>query len=162
MVPGRKQYVWIVLLLLIVGGLAGSIILRGLDSETGIPVVPPKDCRQEKRKKIIVPMKGKRDGVTNESRRSSTLREKLQKELPPGYDLPKGEPRLDRDDEGNIYYVFPDHTFISPRVRPFTLPGGKVVWRKVIVSGGPMDKEKGVDPREWKFDGKKWVKKEGP
>ena len=90
-----------------------------------------------------------------------SLREKLLRDVPPGYELPPGEPRLDRDDEGNIYYVFPDDTVISPRVRPFTLPGGKVVWRKVIQAGGPMKKERGVDPKDWEFRDGRWVKKRG-
>ncbi len=93
--------------------------------------------------------------------RPLSLRERLLREVPPGYELPPGEPRLDYDDEGNIYYVFPDDTVISPRVRPFTLPGGKVVWRKVIQAGGPMKKDQGVNPKDWKFEKGRWVRRKG-
>ena len=104
-------------------------------------------------------LEGESPPVRKETPRSLSLRERLLKEVPPGYELPPGAPRLDYDDEGNVYYVFPDDTVISPRVRPFTLPGGKVVWRKVILAGGPMKKEQGVDPKEWEFKNGRWVKK---
>ncbi len=140
-------------------GAAGFLLSQGGES---LPALSPAPRNVTSRRGPAAPpprLEGKRPPVRKETPPSLSLRERLLREVPPGYELPPGEPGLDRDDEGNIYYVFPDHTVISPRIRPFTLPGGKVVWCKVIQAGGPMKKDYGVDPRNWEFQDGRWVKK---